>query len=372
MPSSTSSSETRREPFRFPWALLMALGILVVVEVLFRRVLFHGRVIYHAGAREYLLAAEQLKSPGPANVCFVGSSRARESIAAPEVKRLLEARGLRHTVANYALGGAQAQESYWAVRKMLAGKRKPDLILYGVSPRQFLGRGEHFSSAAFLWDLRDWREQVGLHGMEAGKLLPKVIRNELRQRWVTFAARDARKQILLRILGRETDPCPIIGQLTPWQKLKPDVSLATSPVDEQDVRNYIATNTRRQRYADPTQVGYVEKTIRLCREAGVPLVLFEVPVADILRRCYPEGTYDHFYRTIAVFQHRYDVPFVSMAKLKPELTDKHFREPSHTNYGGAVRFTRALTRQVILPRLRRGTSQPRGPATDRTAAPTPR
>ena len=355
----------------------MALGILVVVEVLFRRVLFHGRVIYHAGAREYLLAAEQLKSPGPANVCFVGSSRARESIAAPEVKRLLEARGLRHTVANYALGGAQAQESYWAVRKMLAGKRKPDLILYGVSPRQFLGRGEHFSSAAFLWDLRDWREQVGLHGMEAGKLLPKVIRNELRQRWVTFAARDARKQILLRILGRETDPCPIIGQLTPWQKLKPDVSLATSPVDEQDVRNYIATNTRRQRYADPTQVGYVEKTIRLCREAGVPLVLFEVPVADILRRCYPEGTYDHFYRTIAVFQHRYDVPFVSMAKLKPELTDKHFREPSHTNYGGAVRFTRALTRQEIIPRLtgqarRQGTSKPHEPATDRTAAPTPR
>jgi hypothetical protein len=372
MPSSTSNSDKHREPFRFPWALLMAVGILVVVEVLFRRVLFRNRVIYHAGAREYLLAAEQLKSPGPANVCFVGSSRARESIVVPEVKRLLEAHERQDTVANYALGGGQAQETYWAVRRLLAGKRKPDLILYGVSPRQFLGRGEHFSSAAFLWDLGDWYEQSSEHGMEAGKLLPKVIRNEIKQRYVTFAARDARKQILLRILGRDTDPCPIIGQLTPWQKLKPDVSLAVHPANEQDVRNYIATNTRRQRYADPTQVGYVKKTIRLCRDAGVPLVLFEVPVAEILRRCYPDGIYDHFYQTIAEFQQPGDLPFVPIAQLKPGLTDKHFREPSHTNYGGAVRFTRALTRQVILPRLRQGTSQPRGPTTGRTAAPTPR
>ena len=350
MPSSTSNSENHREPFRFPWALLMAVGILVVVEVLFRRVLFHNRVIYHAGAREYLLAAEQLKSPGPANVCFVGSSRARESIAVPEVKGLLVAKGFGDTtVANYALGGGQAQESYWAVRKMLAGKRKPDLILYGLSPRQFLGRGEHFSSAAFLWDLGDWYEQSGEHGMEAGKLLPKVIRNEIKQRYVTFAARDARKQVLLRILGRDTDPCPIIGERTPWQKLKPDVSLAANPADEQDVRNYIARNTRRQRYGDPTQVGYVKKTIQLCRDAGVRLVLFEVPVAEILRRCYPDGIYDHFYQTIADLQQPGDLPFVPIAQLKPELTDKHFREPSHTNYRGAVRFTRALTRQVILP-----------------------
>ncbi|MFQ5490587.1 MAG: hypothetical protein ACE5GE_07685, partial [Phycisphaerae bacterium] len=95
---------------------------------------------YAMGSLEYHGVADHLEVAGPAQVCVIGSSRAREAIVPPRMAKVCHDRlGRSVTVANYACAGARAAENESLIKYMLR-QGKPEFILYGLSPRQLLER----------------------------------------------------------------------------------------------------------------------------------------------------------------------------------------------------------------------------------------
>jgi hypothetical protein len=91
----------------------------------------------------------------------------------------------------------------------------------------------------------------------------------------------------------------------------------------------------------------------LPRSAGVPIVLFEVPTAPILREHLPLGAFDRFRRSVAAIADAHGLTFLTIDELGLALTRLDFREPSHLNPSGGETLTRAVAQRLVIPVLRR-------------------
>jgi hypothetical protein len=99
------------------------------------------------------------------------------------------------------------------------------------------------------------------------------------------------------------------------------------------------------------QVRQLGALLTRCREAGVPLALFEVPTAPILREHLPKGAYRSYRVAVARAAEARGVPFLTVEDLGLEFGRRDFREQSHLNERGATKLTRAVAERVVLPAL---------------------
>src|SRR5262245_43663548 len=89
--------------FGFPWAFVMALGILAVIEVGLRFVDPVKLLPRQGGLSEYQAALLHMEMFGPGDVAFLGSSRTREGIHAAQLQRMVqEELGKDVRVVNYS------------------------------------------------------------------------------------------------------------------------------------------------------------------------------------------------------------------------------------------------------------------------------
>ncbi len=91
--------------------------------------------------------------------------------------------------------------------------------------------------------------------------------------------------------------------------------------------------------------------MRVCRDAEIPLVLFEIPLLQMLKSHLLEDVYPRFMSVTRSMANKYSIPFITLKDLGLEITDEDFREQSHLNYRGAQRLTRALMTKVVTPQL---------------------
>ena len=236
---STSSSdraavtrETHEQPIRgagAPRALLLALVVLVLVELALRAAGPDRVLPYRLGGQEYQAAHDFVHTYGPADVCFVGSSRAREAIHVPTVRDRLEAALDRPvTVANYAVGGARAEETLTIVTKLLDGPHRPRVIFYGIEARQVLVDEQRFIVAARMWAMDEWLANYRAHGRAMFSYLPDAMRNEIGRHYKTFQSRKAVANFVDQQITGWTHTCPLRGEATPYQHNTPDRPLLRS------------------------------------------------------------------------------------------------------------------------------------------------
>jgi len=79
---------------------------------------------------------------------------------------------------------------------------------------------------------------------------------------------------------------------------------------------------------------------------GVPVVLFAVPIADVLQSVLPEGLMAEFEGTMNEVASSSGTLFLSAADLAVTYRRKDFREQSHLNLRGAKKLTRALSKHA--------------------------
>ncbi len=348
-----------------PCATGVALALLLGLELAVRWMHPSGTVPYSLeGVGEYRALAPELEAFGPAQVSIVGSSRAREALLLPLLHRHLEREpGAAPSVASYAIGGAHAAEVELVVRKLLAADAPPDLIVYGLTPRQLLDKRWPRNSA-YLWDLAGWWEERRVRGGLIDRLLPQVVRNELagyvhayRYReeigaaFATPASEDFWERLYSGLSRRGTPRSPMRGNLTVWQRTRPSTS---RNVPAAHVRAYVDSMWIPGEWSMERQERELGAILTRCREAGVPLALFEVPTSPILREHLPKGAYRRYRAVVARAAEAHGVPFRSVEDLGLELTRRDFREQSHLNQRGATRFTRAVAERVVLPALHLG------------------
>jgi hypothetical protein len=361
--SSTSSSERRAR--RLPWATGVALALLLALELAVRWVHPSGTVPYTVeGLGEYRALGPELEAFGPARVSIVGSSRVREGLLLPLLRRELERElGAALSVASYAMGGARTAEVELVVRKLLAADTPPDLIVYGLTPRQLLDKNRPRNSA-YLWDLSGWWEERRVRGGLIDQFLPQVLRNQLvryvhvyRYReeigaaFATPASEDFWERLGTGLTRRDTPLSPMRGELTVWQRTEPAISWNVSAAH---VRRYVERVWKPGEWSMERQQRKLDAILARCREVGAPLALFEVPTAPILRAQLPKDAYRRYRVAVERAAEAHGVPFLTVEDLRLGLTGRDFREQSHLNQRGSTKLTRAVAERVVLPALHLG------------------
>lgn len=315
---------------------------------------------YENGDQEYRALRHRLDRAGPADLCFLGSSRGREVVVMPEVTGLLEEGGYDGIrVENYSLSSALAVEANSIIELITRSERRPRLLVYGVSPPQLLNAGDYFRNASRLWDVRAILRHHEMNDAGVLSYLPRAIRNDISKVSETFHWRP-RKGLrpLLRHLFRElsgrndTRQSPITGGLTLWQHEDPDRGFAPTPDGLARNNAFLAEAYKGGRdWIDPTQSRYFEDSLQLSQEAGIPVILVEMPLTSALSSGYPEGVYRDYMSFMRAVADRYGATFVTLEDLGFQPQDSQFRDTEHLNLGASLEFTRSLTRQVLLPRL---------------------
>jgi hypothetical protein len=363
-PSSTSSFDETSLRAGKPWGLFGALLIIALVECVFRLLPTSTLIPYELGIVEYQAAASVVQAEGPADVAIVGNSRAREGVFVPDLRRLLQERAQRELrVSNYSIGGAQAYETHAFVKYLLRHGR-PQLLLYGVTCRDLLGSREDFSRAAVFWDLSDWWAHYQIDRERSEDVLPEVMRRQWSGGWWTLRYRDLARIAIDRTIDaalksirarRIVSPArgaaiPMLGGLTDWQLKQRTRSLITQPVTEQHVKAFVARLLEHGKYPLTNErERELAGLLRDAKQAGVPVVLFEVPLSQVLWRNKPAGLRDEFLSRVRRVAASTDTPFLTVEALKLELQDEHFLEQSHLNHRGARLLTAALSAHLPVP-----------------------
>ena len=309
-----------------------------------------------AGTSTYPALRTILEEEGPAEVVIVGSSRARDSIAAPDLAAACsEALGRRVSVGNYASPAATADEVEFILRFVFAQERKPAVILYGISPSQLSPLTAAVHRAGRMWRLADWeRESSTLHAAHVGRAREIAVQNELGWWCRLYGYRDSVGQYLRQLLGAEPRHSnPILGQLSDQHASDPDARLGDAPRDDAEVRALLRPEMRDGRYPLGGEAArHFESVLTACRDAGVTLVVYEVPLTDSLVRSFPRGTLERMRRIALRLANEHRAHYVQVEDLGVRFDETLFRDLSHMNLEGARRLTDRLARRVVVPALR--------------------
>ena len=391
-PSSTSNSDaappadaagksapkSRPLPKGYPWALTWALVIVAAVEVGMRQLPRDTLLPYRVDVNvEYESLARYLEDEPLADVCIIGSSRSRDGLLAPVLAETVEREtGQPLCVSNYATTAARAAENATVVQALLR-QGTPRLIVYGVSPRQFAERRQLEQSAA-LWDASDWWSAWRRDPQLAIDYWPVMAQNELAQ-WSWLFRYRRRPTCLaydfyesLRMLRQwpsweacvhsRVFPLPYRceGSGVTSEPAPNEVSLVNRPVTVARVESFLdRVMVDGQYQVRGSQADYLRSMLATCRDAGVPVLLVEIPVADILRAHYPPNVYDDFYAVMAEIAGETGVRFIPVSELGLTFTDEDFLEQSHLNVRGGHRLTERVTELAIVEMLQSHRHEPR-------------
>jgi hypothetical protein len=341
--------------------LLLTVGLLVCAELGLRVVRGDATLPYSYRQGGYLALVPELDEHGAGEVAIVGSSRAREAILSPTLERVLRERGTPASVRNYAQSGAHADAVNQTIRHLLRADPAPKLIVYGVSPLQLeTQRSDPASHLSYNWELEDAYDAFLRGAPDVTRYLPNAIRNELAHVSLLVRLRPTVRAALtesprkpgwpnLDAVWRApaSDTNPMRGQLPPKQQGQHKNRVTR--VSQARIDKYLKGLYQEPEYPYTRQVPWLRDSIELCRTAGVPLLLAEVPAAPILVANSPKHTYPGFYRLMRELAREFDVRFVALDDLDVSFDERDYREQSHTTYRGALKFTRALGPFIDVP-----------------------
>ena len=354
MHSSTSSSERQSSANGLPWGLLLALPLLGAVELAVRRVEPAELIDYVPNrAEQYAAVADWLDAYGPAPLAFVGSSRMLLGIVPSEVRAACEADlGRPLPVGNYACDGFLAEDVDSSVRHLLRAGR-PELLLYGLTPRAVVDTKWEWLRSAYFWRLGDWWSELRRSGRGVVGELPEVVRNEVGRRWLSLRYRRSfLQQFRTRVLGTSSaESFPARGELAPVQLESPERTLATES-DPAALRRQRRVLSRTRHGISAERVERIGSMLAACAAADVPVVLFELPLNPSVVDKYPHGLLERFRTDVAEVAGRHGVRFVPWPELGLSIPPEHFRDFTHLNRLGASTLSAALAERVVLPALR--------------------
>jgi hypothetical protein len=340
---------------------------LVAAEIAVRVLHPTGDIPYFRGDGERAAFATHVHDHGSAEVAIVGSSRAREGVTPPKLRRHLAALGTRATVENYGISDGRGEDVEAVVQQLMRSSPRPKVIVLGMSPRELTLPPERPSQGALsLWRLANWWDYRRTVSDAADSVLAAALRNELalashlfRLRREVYAAlhRTTAAKVergLSRAVRQRQRPSPsqMTGGKSAWHRGKK--TYESKRVSQRHIRKYLEHRHQEPAWPWTYEVTHVERAIALCQREGIPVVLFEVPVSPALHQAYPPRAYPGFQRAMAHIAKKRSVEWLTTERLGLALSQEDFREQSHLNFRGAKKLTLALAPHVAEALSTRG------------------
>jgi hypothetical protein len=264
--------------------------------------------------------------------------------------------GTFHTF-SLAAPGQMPSDAYLTLKAMLATARRPDVVIYGVAPRDFIDSTlngsndtdafhyltriiniDEVANAEFrsLWSKLDWSMQHLLY-MYAYSLDLRLKIGELADRALNRIAPASshakpftwwdRVAVLPQYLPGEVHPQAIVS----------------SPLKPSGITFVDNTKDYKMRYRNPddhtwkTQMYFLRKLAEYCHRERVELVLVNMPIMPRNVALLPPGIYDKYLARLREFAWNHDVIFYEMSDFD-KYSEKDFHDTVHMNAFGATKF----------------------------------
>jgi hypothetical protein len=257
-------------------------------------------------------------------------------------------------VYSLAVFGEMASDAYIFVNELLKGSKKPDVLVFGIAPRDF---GDSFLTAPM--STFTFRKLVGLSNLAryADSYLPgwqdkaDFVATHLcyfyGKRWRLQHEIGKGFDRVVRSVGINT--VAPLEQSSIKPKEQPGFLMAGMTKDRWDS----SQKEYRQRYRGigtkdfEVQMGFLQKLLTQCEERGIKVVLVNMPLTDINRDLLPSGFYNEVFRPRVkeLAQHARNVKFLDLGEAS-EFTYADYWDTAHLNNVGGHKLLRHVVPAV--------------------------
>jgi len=277
--------------------------------------------------------------------------------------------GQKPTTFSFAIAGQMASDSYLIARSLLAGIKQPKVIIYGIAPRdlidhtlpsvsstetfKYLSRIDDLSDVAL--SARNSFNEMFQFGLE--KALYTLSRRPNLLAWQHKLAYTLAPYGQDAITANELKTPFVLRQIA-YRELPDDSGsneLRVGPYGAEYEPFRDNTAEYRQRYASikqktyASQLGYLEKLMKLTKERGIQLIVVNMPLTPGNVSLMPPGFYDQFKNKVSAMSAANGAEFLDMNK--PNVFEqKHFADTVHLNGLGGVQFFKLLSEELALNR----------------------
>lgn len=258
--------------------------------------------------------------------------------------------GMQSSVFSLASAGQMCSDTYLYVSELLKGPQKPRAIVWGIAPRDFGDENVRSPMATV-----SFKQIVGLDNLAAYApiFLPRF---EDRIEFVAdkvcflYGKRWRFQKEVERSLGRLGDFVLGTKDKHSSKQIKnegSDINTLLSGTYEQrwnsSLREY------RSRYKGigerdlSVQMSCFERTLKLCQERGIKVVLVNMPLTKANLALMPDGFYDRFVGSVRKAAARYgdNVSFVDLSQDK-QFQDGDFWDTVHMNHSGGAKLVNEI------------------------------
>ena len=278
---------------------------------------------------------------------------------------LLNPGGSPVPVFNLASAGQMSSDSYLYVSEYLDGPSKPDVIFLGVAPRDFgdANLTSPMSTVSFkrivnLQNLAKYKAVFLQHFNEQAEFVANEICYFYGRRWRMQRESDRLVEKLDNVIAKK---CGIASSAMSSSKATDTQRVAYAPASEPgaNVTNKLtgaayerwisSLREYRNRYKGigdrdiSVQMDCLKRTLKLCDDRGIKVVLVNLPLTKANRELMPEHFYDRFGQQLAAVAgaHKAGVTYFDLANDK-RFTDVDFWDTVHMNQLGGAKLLEAV------------------------------
>jgi len=370
------------------FVLALALFVAVNATLSFWEPISWDRYKYPYKGWAWWMMNDLKRSPEVHNVALLGSSVMVSSISSCDANyldrsldltgyhkasyldhKLRTAFGGTFNTFNLAAPGQMPSDAYLALRAMVNTAHRPDVVVYGIFPRDFID--STLSSAADTEPFKYLRRLVNIDDVYAAVFKSPFHRLEW---WLgrvfylygnsmdfQMAAGEGATELMARLVPRPFNNPPF----TWWDRVRlmpaylpGEVhcqAVMASPADRQTASASWVDNTHEylQRYRSPdpqvykTQLNFLKQIARFCKKERIELVVVNMPITAYNIGMLQPGIYNKFVQAMKEEGIRNDFSFYDLCDIS-RYAQSDYTDAVHLNHFGGAKFVDHLVEMLQL------------------------
>jgi hypothetical protein len=282
-----------------------------------------------------------------------------------QLTKKLAAEGIDADVVSLATAGQFVSDTYLIVDKYLKAEKKPEILIYGIAPRDFMDDTAGGLALTSVFDQIVGVEDIGqisqLFFSTYEERIDFILNRSAylyrkRGRYQTKFQDNCRK-LASKIMGDHTDKILVSGQNDPLAGFL--LGGNRNEIWAKSIEEY----SRRYRYFNAQQFEKQKECFKalvaLCKERHIKLCVLAMPLTRDNRRLMPPQFYDRYISFVEQATHAAGIPFVDLEKSS--YKDDDFYDTVHLNSAGGERFLTTVGEIVADKNLSLARSKPSSP-----------
>jgi hypothetical protein len=327
---------------------------------------------------------EYLSAQPPPSVVLLGSSLVMHSISRLDADylnkdldyvhhhrsqyledTLTKTMGTKSTCFNFALPGGMMSDDYIVARALFSDKRKPKVVVLGLSLRDFIDNGVHCAGAtpAFRY-LKRFTNTDDLAELAMPQIWQRI------DYWLGKYVYLWGKKLELQVwLGQMTDKMlgPIAAKTSVPSKLgnldlernlpvnlRSEVEEGMFIVKAHQSYSFDDNSTeykKRYRSANPSlfkiQTEFLRMLLQYCNNNGIKVIVVNMPITSQNVGLMPAGSYSKYLQALQEASQQAHCKFLDLHTIG-KFTNSDFYDTSHMNSSGGKKLADALVRELAI------------------------